>query len=159
MKNRKEEAKHNANILLIKTLMNPKKKFYPALFALLFAGIFLLPAASFGQQFKALVFSKTQGFRHQSVPEGVAAIKKLASKHRFQVYATEDASVFTEKGLAGYDVIIMMSTTGNIFNDEQKAAFQEFVRSGKGVVGVHSAADTEYSWEWYNKMMGGQFNH
>jgi len=139
--------------------MNPKKKFHLTLFVLLFAGIFMLPAASFGQQFKALIFSKTQGFRHQSVPEGVAALKKLASKHRFQVYATEDASVFTEKGLADYDVIIMMSTTGNIFNDEQKAAFEAFVRSGKGVVGIHSAADTEYSWEWYNKMMGGQFNH
>ena len=108
--------------------MNPRMKFYPTLFVLLFAGIFLLPAASFGQQFKALVFSKTQGFRHQSVPEGVAAIKKLASKHRFQVYATEDASLFTEKGLADYDVIIMMSTTGNIFNDEQKALVDEHAK-------------------------------
>lgn len=140
--------------------MNPKKKFFAAFSAILCAAIFLLPASEgFAQQFKALVFSKTQGFRHQSIPEGVAAIKKLASKHRFQIYATEDASVFTKEGLANYDVIIMMSTTGNILNDEQKSAFEAFVKSGKGVVGVHSAADTEYDWEWYSRMIGGQFNH
>lgn len=140
--------------------MNPTNKFYISLFAVLFTGMFLLPSsASFGQQFKALIFSKTQGFRHQSVPEGVVALKKLASKHRFEVYATEDATVFTKESLAQYDVIIMMSTTGNIFDDAQKEAFQDFVRSGKGVVGIHSAADTEYGWEWYNKMIGGQFNH
>lgn len=140
--------------------MIPKTKFCSVLFALFVAGFFLLPtSSSFGQQFKALVFSKTQGFRHQSVPEGVSAIKKLSDKHRFQVYATEDASVFTDESLAQYDLIIMMSTTGNIFDDAQKAAFQKFVQSGKGVVGVHSAADTEYDWEWYSKMMGGQFNH
>ena len=139
--------------------MNPKSK-YSTLVTILIIGIICLYSSdSYSQQFSALVFSKTQGFRHQSVPEGVSALKKLGSKHRFEVYATEDASVFTIEGLAKYDVIIMMSTTGNIFDDAQKAAFEDFVRSGKGVVGIHSAADTEYSWEWYNKMMGGQFNH
>ena len=51
----------------------------------------LLPEIAQAQQFRALVISKTKGFRHQSIPEGVAAIKKLGEKHRFQVYATEDA--------------------------------------------------------------------
>ncbi|MEX2592731.1 MAG: ThuA domain-containing protein [Anditalea sp.] len=139
--------------------MNLNKR-YPSVVALLIAGILCLNCStSHGQQFRALVFSKTQGFRHQSIPEGVSALKKLASKHRFQVYATEDAEVFTKESLAKYDVIIMMSTTGNIFNDAQKEAFEDFVKSGKGVVGIHSATDTEYNWAWYNKMMGGQFNH
>jgi type 1 glutamine amidotransferase len=108
-------------------------------------------------QFRALVFSKTKGFRHQSIPDGVMAIKQLASKHRFQVYTTEDEAEFTKEKLEKYDVIILMSTTGTIFNEEQKAAFQEFVRSGKGVVGIHSATDTEYDWKWYNDLIGAQF--
>src|SRR5690554_7127351 len=104
------------------------KKNYFTLMALLIAGIVCIHSATAqAQQFRALIFSKTQGFRHQSVPDGVVALKKLASKHRFQVYATEDASVFTKESLSKYDVIIMMSTTGNIFDDAQKEAFQEFV--------------------------------
>jgi uncharacterized protein len=132
-------------------------KFVCTLFIL--GATLLLPELTFAQEFRALVFSKTQGFRHQSIPEGVAAIKKLGSKHRFQVYATEEADQFTKENLEKYDVIILMSTTGTVFNEEQREAFQEFVRSGKGVVGVHSATDTEYEWEWYNKLIGGQFSH
>jgi len=110
-------------------------------------------------QFRALVFSKTKGFRHQSIPDGVLAIKKLGSKHRFQVFTTEDEAEFTTEKLAKYDVIVLVSTTGTIFNAEQKAAFEAFVRSGKGVVGIHSATDTEYDWKWYNDMIGAQFAH
>ncbi|WP_154859096.1 ThuA domain-containing protein [Cyclobacterium xiamenense] len=121
--------------------------------------LLFVPALSQAQQFRALVISKTAGFRHQSIPEGVAAIKKLGEKHRFQVYASEDASLINDKNLERYDVIILMSTTGTIFNAEEKAAFERFVQSGKGVVGVHSATDTEYEWPWYTKLIGGQFNH
>ncbi|MBD8488083.1 ThuA domain-containing protein [Echinicola sp. CAU 1574] len=110
-------------------------------------------------QFRALVFSKTQGFRHQSIPNAVKAIKNLANDRVFSVYTTEDATVFTDESLKKYDLIILASTTGNILNDEQKEAFKKFVQSGKGVVGIHSATDTEYEWEWYTKMIGGQFKH
>lgn len=122
--------------------------------------VFTFALASFAQQnpnIRALVFSKTAGFRHQSIPEGVAALKKLGQTHVFNVYTTEDANHFTDENLAKYDVIILMSTTGTIFNDAQKAAFQKFVQSGKGVVGIHSATDTEYEWPWYNKMIGAYF--
>lgn len=122
-------------------------------------GLFLaLPAFSQGGgQFRVLVFSKTAGFRHQSIPEGVAAVKKLGQEQGFGVYVTEDANQFSDENLAKYDVVVLLSTTGTIFNDDQKAAFQKFVQSGKGVVGIHSATDTEYEWPWYNKMIGAYF--
>lgn len=120
---------------------------------LLLSVVFIAPA----QQFKALVFSKTAGFRHQSIPDGVVALKKMGETHVFDVYTTEDAKAFTEENLAKYDVVILMSTTGTIFNEEQKAAFQKYVQSGKGVVGIHSATDTEYEWPWYNQMIGAYF--
>ena len=122
--------------------------------------VFTFALGSFAQQnaqIRALVFSKTAGFRHQSIPEGVTALKKLGQTHVFNVYTTEDANQFNDENLAKYDVIILMSTTGTIFNDAQKAAFQKFVQSGKGVVGIHSATDTEYEWPWYNKMIGAYF--
>lgn len=111
---------------------------------------FLLADQSFGQrgQFKALIFSKTQGFRHQSIPNAVKALKDMADTRVFSVYATEDATIFNDKSLKDYDVIIMASTTGDILSDEQKEAFKRFVQSGKGVVGIHSATDTEYNWDW-----------
>ncbi|MEQ9568446.1 MAG: ThuA domain-containing protein, partial [Pseudomonadales bacterium] len=49
-------------------------------------------------------------------------------------------------------------TTGNVLNDEQQAAMEQFIQSGKGFVGVHSASDTEYEWEWYTEMVGRMFH-
>lgn len=110
---------------------------------------FSISFLSFSQgQYRVLVFSKTAGFRHQSIPEGVAAVKKLGQEQGFGVYVTEDAGHFTDENLAKYDVVVLLSTTGTIFDDVQKAAFQKFVQSGKGVVGIHSATDTEYEWPW-----------
>lgn len=130
------------------------KNRFSILFLLAFLACFSYAEA---QQFRALVFSKTTGFRHQSVPNGVVAIQNLGKSQVFSVHATEDASYFTDENLEKFDVIILLSTTGTIFNEEQKAAFQRFVQSGKGVVGVHAATDTEYEWPWYNKMIGAYF--
>ncbi|MGM0946418.1 MAG: ThuA domain-containing protein [Bacteroidota bacterium] len=121
-----------------------------------FLSLFFVSAIQ-AQQFRALVFSKTAGFRHQSIPDAVVAIKKMAQTQVFSVHTTEDANYFTDDNLSKFDVIILASTTGTIFNEEQKAAFQRFVQSGKGVVGIHSATDTEYEWPWYNQLIGAYF--
>lgn len=107
--------------------------------------------------FSALVFSRTTGFRHDAIPAGIAAIQSLASEHDFEVTATEDPAVFTDQGLADYDVVIFLNTTGDVLDADQQAAFERFIASGKGYVGVHSAADTEYDWEWYGGLVGAWF--
>tara|TARA_R110002124_G_scaffold55087_4_gene155980 strand:- start:157 stop:918 length:762 start_codon:yes stop_codon:yes gene_type:complete len=109
------------------------------------------------QQFKALLFTKTAGFHHESIHEGVDGVRNLAKRHSFSVDWQESANVFNEKSLKNYDVVIFLNTTGDILNEEQQAAFEKFIQSGKGWVGVHSAADTEYDWEWYTKMVGMMF--
>lgn len=111
----------------------------------------------FAQQFKILLFSKTDGFHHESINEGVTAIKQLANRHTFGVDWQENASIFTDKGLEKYQAVIFLNTTGNILNEEQQAAFEKFIKSGKGFVGIHSASDTEYDWAWYTKMVGMMF--
>jgi type 1 glutamine amidotransferase len=112
---------------------------------------------SFSQQFKALLFTKTDGFHHESIHEGVAAIRQLANRHHFVVDWHENAAIFNDKALENYAVVIFLCTTGNILNDEQQAAFEKFIRAGKGFVGIHSASDTEYDWAWYTKMVGMMF--
>ena len=111
-------------------------------------------------RFSVLVFSKTTGYRHDSIDEGVAAITALGAAHQFQVDATEDAAVFADAQLASYQVVIFLNTTGDVLNDQQQAAFERFIRGGGGFVGVHSATDTEYDWPWYHELVGAYFeNH
>lgn len=110
------------------------------------------------QQFKALLFTKTDGWHHESINEGVDAIRWLAKRNDFEVYWTENAGlVFKEGGLDKYDVIIFLNTTQNVLNDEQQVLFQKFIQSGKGYVGIHSASDTEYDWPWYTQLVGRMF--
>ncbi|MEV8376233.1 ThuA domain-containing protein [Kribbella sp. NPDC056861] len=108
--------------------------------------------------FNALIFSKTAGFRHDSIPAGVQAIKDLATANNFTVTATEDAAMFNDTELAKYEVVIWLSTTGDVLNAEQQAAFERYIRNGGGYAGVHAASDTEYDWPWYGKLVGSYFD-
>jgi type 1 glutamine amidotransferase len=107
---------------------------------------------------RLLVFSKTGGFRHTSIKDGKIALQRLATEHNFVVDFTEDASIFTDANLVRYDAVIFLMTTGNIFDDNQKAAFERYIRAGGGYVGVHSASDTEYAWSWYGGLVGAYFD-
>lgn len=106
---------------------------------------------------KVLVFTKTEGFRHNSIEDGVALLKTQAGSNNFEVTHTEDASVFNDNNLRDYKLVIFLSTTGNILNDNQQEAFKKFINNGGGFVGVHAATDTEYDWPWYGQLVGGYF--
>ncbi|MEJ5869062.1 ThuA domain-containing protein, partial [Pseudokineococcus sp. 5B2Z-1] len=118
----------------------------------------LAPPAVGEGRFDVLVFSKTAGFRHGSIEEGIAAIELLGEENDFGVTATEDASVFTEEGLAPYEAVVWLSTTGDVLNDDQQAAFEAYITQGGGYAGVHSASDTEYDWEFYGDLVGAYFS-
>jgi cytochrome c len=109
------------------------------------------------KQARILVFSKTKGYYHESIPSGIAAIQKLGTENGFQVDTTKDASLFTEANLKQYKSIIFLSTTGDVLNADQQTAMENYIKSGGGFVGVHAAADTEYEWPWYNKLVGAYF--
>jgi type 1 glutamine amidotransferase len=107
--------------------------------------------------FAVLVFSKTAAFRHDSIPSGISAIRQQGSARGFSVDASEDAAVFTDAALAGYKAVVFLSTTGDVLNPAQEAAFERFIRRGGGFVGVHSASDTEYDWPFYGALVGAYF--
>lgn len=114
-----------------------------------------LPAAPAGS--RVLVFSRTKGFRHASIPDGIAAVIALGAKHGFAVEATEDATAFTDQTLGRFAAVVFMSTTGDVLDSAQQVAFQRYIRTGHGFVGVHSATDTEYDWPWYGQLVGAYF--
>jgi len=118
----------------------------------------LAPPATGEGRFDVLVFSKTAAFRHGSIEEGVAAIELLGEENDFGVTATEDSSVFTAEGLAPYDAVVWLSTTGDVLDDAQQAAFEEYIKGGGGYAGVHAASDTEYEWEFYGDLVGAYFS-
>ncbi|MDT0265711.1 ThuA domain-containing protein [Streptomyces sp. DSM 44915] len=107
--------------------------------------------------FDVLVFSKTAGFRHDSIEAGIQAITELGAEHDFTVTATEDSTLFTEENLAGYQAVVFLSTTGDVLDDTQQAAFEGYINNGGGYVGIHAAADTEYDWAWYDGLAGALF--
>ncbi len=113
--------------------------------------------ASAAKPMKLLVFSKTKGFRHASIPAGKVAIIKLGKEKGFAVDTTEDAGKINEKNLKQYRAVIFLSTTGDILDNAQQADFERYIQSGGGFVGIHSATDTEYDWPWYNKLVGAYF--
>ncbi|MEU8264702.1 ThuA domain-containing protein [Micromonospora sp. NPDC048999] len=107
--------------------------------------------------YSVLVFSKTAGFRHDSIPAGIAAIEKLGTEHGFAVDRTEDATAFNDANLARYKAVIWLSTTGDVLDEAQQAAFERYIQAGGGYAGVHAASDTEYNWSWYGNLVGAYF--
>lgn len=110
-----------------------------------------------GAQSRVLVFSKTAGFRHGSIGVGKTAIMQLGKENGFAVDTTEDAEAFKENNLKKYQAVIFLNSTGDALNPNQQAAFERYIQSGGGYMGIHAASDCEYNWPWYGKLVGAYF--
>jgi hypothetical protein len=110
------------------------------------------------KQFKVLLVTETAGWHHESIDNGIVAINNLAATHNFELTRQQDAIKITAAGLKPYDAVIFLSTTANIFDEDEQKDFENFIKSGKGYVGIHAASDTEYDWEWYTKLVGRMFH-
>lgn len=119
--------------------------------------LFSFTVMSQPKQFKALLVTTTRGWHHQALHYGVVALNSLAEKSEFDLTLLQDPNSITDKNLTQYHVIIFLHTTGDIFDSAQQRVMERFIRSGKGFVGIHSASDTEYNWEWYTQLVGRMF--
>lgn len=106
---------------------------------------------------RLLVFSKTAGFRHDSILAGQEAIRQLAFDGNFNVSFEEDANAISRKNLQRYRAVVFLNTSGDVLDRTQETALKAFVLSGGGFVGVHAAADTEHDWPWYGELVGARF--
>ena len=104
-----------------------------------------------------LVFSKTNEYRHEAIPEGIKAIVELGEKNNWSVTCTEDSTLFTDDFLCRFKVVVFLLTGVDILNEAQKNAFQRYVQSGGGLVTVHTGTYTLQGWPWFNILIGGRF--
>jgi type 1 glutamine amidotransferase len=101
-----------------------------------------------------LVFTRTEAFRHDSIPAGVAMLQSLAATQGWQLTVTEDPAQFTAEALASFEVVVWLNTTGDVLEQAQQEAFAAWVEAGGGWLGIHAAADCEYDWAWYGALLG-----
>ena len=108
---------------------------------------------------RILYFTHSAGYRHDVIPLSKAILTQLGSNSGvFEVTATEDTSEFSTENLKRY-AAVMFYTTGELpMSGAQKTALLNFVGSGRGFLGVHSATDTFYTWPDYLDLIGGYFN-
>ncbi|MEV7289328.1 ThuA domain-containing protein [Streptomyces sp. NPDC093252] len=126
--------------------------------ALALMGSLIVPAGTaHAAAFDVLVFSKTAGFRHDAIPTGLDTLRTLGTQNDFTVTTTEDATAFTTANLGQYEAVVFLNTTGDVLNATQQTAFQSYIDSGGGYLGVHAAADTEYDWPYYGQLVGAWF--
>jgi len=137
-----------------KVLMGKWYLMVPVVFTLLF--VLSCSSKKEGKP-RVLVFSKTLGWHHTSIPNGIAAIQKLGAENNFEVDTTTNADYFNDDSLKNYSAVIFLSTTGDVLDYKQEVAFERFIQAGGGYVGVHAAADTEYDWGWYDRLVGAHF--
>jgi len=127
---------------------------------LLIVVAFLFSYTTQAKNYKILVFAKTAGFHHGSILVGLPAIQKLGAENNFAVDTTTNSGLFTPVNLKQYAAIVFLNTTGDVLNDMQQTAFEQYIKGGGGFVGVHAASDTEYGWPWYGQLVGAYFvNH
>src|SRR5690554_6411152 len=104
-------------------------------FSLLIFFSFAMCAQEKEQEFEKpahiLVFSKTAGFRHESLSSGIKMLFDLSKSQNWMVTATEESSVFNPEILSGFDVVVFMNPTGDAMNTEEQAAFENFMKTGK----------------------------
>jgi type 1 glutamine amidotransferase len=140
-------------------------KFFPGIFLI----IFLLSGTSgFAQEAEnkdkeedkkaVLVFYKTAGFWHKSIPTGRAFLTDLGEDHDFEVSTTKDAHDFNDENLANFDLVTFLNTTGDVLNEKEQKSFRKYVENGGNFFGIHAAADTEYEWPWFGELVGGYFD-
>jgi type 1 glutamine amidotransferase len=129
----------------------------PTLLIALLSLTLCLNAVAAQPQPRVLVFTKTAGWRHDSIPTAIAALQRLGAQEDLAVDHSEEPGDFNDKNLQRYRAVIFANTTGDVLDAAQQAAMENFVRAGGGYMGVHSAADTEYDWPWYGQLMGAWF--
>ncbi len=108
---------------------------------------------------KLLLYTKNgEGYVHDNIPASIRAIEKLARENGFTVVPSEDPRMFADDSLKQFDAIIFSNTNNDIFDTPaQHDAFQNYIRSGGRMVGIHSACGSERDWPWFARVLGGRF--
>ena len=111
------------------------------------------------EQKKVLIYTRNgEGYIHGNIDASVKALQGICTEIKVETEVSDDPAYFTSDNLQRFDAIIFSNTNNEAFiTDDQRDAFQKFIRSGKGFVGIHSACGSERNWPWFWAMLGGKF--
>jgi len=139
--------------------MHRHVRWRPLIALLVFAFALALAQTANAQapRFRALVFSETAGFVHDSVPEARQLWTELAAQNNFEVVQAQDSTPFTDEGLRDFDVIILAQASGDVWNTAEQEAFERYVRAGGGVMAIHNPLDMEPGFPFYRQLIGAEF--
>ncbi|RDW63700.1 glycosyl hydrolase-2 [Coleophoma cylindrospora] len=122
------------------------------------AAAFQVACALAAKDTSLLVFTKTAGYRHDSIPNGIELVTSIANEKQWAVTATEDSSIFTVEQLSNFTTVVFISTTGNFLATNESDALHQYLQNGGSWLGIHAAGDFGDSMpSWYNTLVGGQF--
>jgi type 1 glutamine amidotransferase len=119
--------------------------------------VMVFSAIAQDKSINVLVFSKTSGYRHNSISTGLKMLSDLALERKWILTSTENADLFTPEFLKTFDAVVFLNPTQEVLNDQQQKNFEAFMATGKGFLGIHAAADCEYEWPWYGQLNGAFF--
>jgi len=111
---------------------------------------------------RVLIFSQALKYRHSSIPVGEKAFQIMGEKTgAFTADVCHDGAELTPDKLATYDAIIINNTTGDFLTTPAlRQGFLDYVKGGKGLIGIHAATDSNFAWPEYGDLFGGYFvNH
>ncbi len=134
--------------------MQPHRAPAPSVWLLLMLVSLSVTAPLLAEPLNLLVFTRTEGFRHNSIEDGVTMLEAIAAEEGHTVTRTEETDLFTTQALASFDVVVWLSATGDVLDPPEEAAFESYIQSGGGYLGIHAAADCEYGWPWYGQLLG-----
>ncbi|MBI9073268.1 MAG: TonB family protein [Melioribacteraceae bacterium] len=109
-------------------------------------------------RFNVLVFHKTGEYKHESIDAGLDCLDEIADKYCFSIYQTDNSDEINDENLSSFDVVLFLNTSGNILDEKEKNALENYIKKGGGFVGIHGASATEDDWEWYGKLIGAHFD-
>ena len=141
--------------------MNKRNLLWLIAIVVIFAVSAISPVSKASAQKKIRVtyITECKGFKHGVLPESEKIMKELGDKNGFEVTISQDsASVITAENLKNVDVLIFYTTGELPWSDDQKKLFLNFIKNGKGFIGIHSATDTFYKWAEYGELVGGYFD-
>lgn len=108
---------------------------------------------------RLLVYSRTTGYRHESIPAGISALRRLGARAGHTVDATEDPAAFTRENLSRYAVVVFLSTSGDVLDEAGRDALARYMAAGGAWLGIHGASTTEYDWPYFGGLAGARFDH
>ncbi len=112
---------------------------------------------------KILVYTRNytpdgKGYVHDNIAASVDAIRKMGAEKGFAVDVSDDPTTFTTSNLRQYTALVFSNSNNLAFStDAQRSAFQSYIRSGGGFVGIHSASGSERDWPYFTSVLGGRF--